>query len=334
MANIHDVARLAAVSPMTVSRVLNRSAPVKEDTRIRVEQAAKRLNYLPNRLAGSIVSKRGARIVGLVMPDIVNPFYTSVARGAEDTARSNNHTLIICNHDDDPDKEVEYFRSLLSLRVDGFLWIPSGDRARRHLRLLSDHQTRFVLIDRRPKGFCGDYVGGDNVDGAMALVQLFISKGHRRMAFVGGPLQISTARDRLAGYKMALEQNRIQYDPDLVYMGENFTSSIAEAALTHFLGLAQPLTAVLAANNAIAIGFLRALRKRGMDVPQDLVLACFDRIDAMDLIRPTITMAVQPAYNFGTIAAQLLFERLRNVVSEGHRTILLRPEISIGTSTD
>ncbi|HEY0793771.1 MAG TPA: LacI family DNA-binding transcriptional regulator [Chthoniobacterales bacterium] len=334
MANIHDVARLAAVSPMTVSRVLNRSAPVKEGTRVRVEQAVKRLNYLPNRLAGSIVSKRGAHILALVMPDIVNPFYTSVARGAEDTARANNYTLIICNHDDDSNKEAEYFRSLLSLRVDGFLWIPSGDKARRHLRLLTDHRTPFVLIDRKPKGYSGDYVGGDNINGAIALVQLFISKRHRRIAFIGGPSRISTARDRLTGYKAALEQNSIRFDQNLVYMGENFTGNIAEPALDRFLRASQPPTAVLAANNAIAIGFLRTLRKRGMDVPQDFILACFDRIDAMDLIRPTITMAIQPAYNFGTIAAQLLLERLKNIIVEEHRTILLRPEITIGTSTD
>src|SRR5258708_25167809 len=139
MPRIRDVAQLAGVSPMTVSRVLNKPASVREETRLRVEHAIEQLNYLPNRLAKSMVSRNGARILALIMPDIVNPFYTSVARGVEDTARKNHYTLIICNHDDDDEKEHEYFRSLLSLKIDGCLLIPSGDKAEKNMGLLLAH---------------------------------------------------------------------------------------------------------------------------------------------------------------------------------------------------
>jgi LacI family transcriptional regulator len=335
MATIQEVAQLARVSPMTVSRVLNKSAPVKAETRERVELAIEKLDYVPNRLAQSVVSRNGARILALVMPDIVNPFCTGVARGVEDTAQNNDYALIICNHDDDPQKEEGYFRSLLSLKVDGFLLMPSGDRAKRHIALLADKECPFVLIDRKPRGYVGDYVAGDNVNGSAELVRLLVSRGHHRIGFISGPNQISTARERLTGYKLGLEQSGITFDPELVYPGESFESGIAaDPGLAQFLGLASVPTAVLACNNTLAIGFLRAVRKRGMDIPADFALACFDKIEVMDLIKPTVTAAIQPAYNFGTIATQLLLEKLRGSPVEKNREIILRPEIVVGESTE
>ncbi len=318
---------------MTVSRVLNNSAPVKDETRQRVEEAIESLNYLPNRLARSMVSQSGASILALIMPDIVNPFYTSVARGVEDTARKNNYTLIICNHDDDAEKELEYFRTLLSLKVDGCLLIPSGDKTKKSMRLLADHNCPSVLIDRHPSAYAGDYVAGDSFNGAVDLVGLFVSGGHRRIAFINGPTSISTARDRFFGYKFGLEQHGMNFDPELVYTGKNFDPNTAVAALDQFLALIDPPTAVLGANNFIAIGFIRAVRKRGMDIPRHFALACFDKIEPMDLVKPTVTMAIQPAYNFGTIATQLLLEKLEGVPVETPRRIILRPEIVIGEST-
>src|SRR5260370_37686113 len=182
MPSIQDVARLARVSPMTVSRVLNNSAPVKEETRHRVEEAIESLNYLPNRLARSMVSQSGASILALIMPDIVNPFYTSVARGVEDTARKNNYTLIICNHDDDAEKELEYFRTVLSLKVDGCLLIPSGDKTKKSMRLFADHNCPLVLIDRHPSAYAGDYVAGSPIRGVNISKCLKIRGGTKRSA--------------------------------------------------------------------------------------------------------------------------------------------------------
>jgi LacI family transcriptional regulator len=333
MPSIQDVAQLAGVSPMTVSRVLNNSARVKAETRQRVQKAIESLNYLPNRLARGMVSQSGANILALIMPDIVNPFYTSVARGAEDTARKNGYNLIICNHDDEAEKELAYFRTVLSLKVDGCLLIPSGDRAMKSMRLLTDHHCHFVLIDRRPSAYEGDYVAGDTFNGAVDLVGLLVGDGHRRIAFINGPPTISTARDRAHGYKSGLEQNGIAFDPRLVYTGEYFDPKIAISALDQFLVLSDPPTAVIGANNFIAMGFIRAIRKLGMDVPSHFALACFEKIEPMDLISPTMTAAIQPAYNFGTIATQLLLEKLEGVPVETPRKIILRPEIVIGDST-
>jgi LacI family transcriptional regulator len=218
-------------------------------------------------------------------------------------------------------------------KVDGCLLIPSGDKTKKSMLLLADHNCPLVLIDRHPSAHAGDYVAGDSFNGAVDLVGLFVSGGHRRIAFINGPTSISTARDRFFGYKFGLEQNAINFDPELVYTGENFDPNTAVAALDQFLALFDPPTAVLGANNFIAIGFIRAVRRRGMDIPRHFALACFDKIEPMDLVKPTVTTAIQPAYNFGTIATQLLLEKLEGVPVETPRRIILKPEIVIGEST-
>jgi LacI family transcriptional regulator len=177
-------------------------------------------------------------------------------------------------------------------------------------------------------------VAGDSFNGAADLVGLLVSGGHRRIGFINGPTSISTARDRFLGYKFGLEQNRLTFAPELVYTGENFDPQIAREALSHFLTLSDRPTGILAANNFIAMGFIRAVRERGIDVPSHFALACFDKTEPVDLIKPTVTMAIQPAYNFGTIATQLLLEKLDGLQAETHRRIILRPELVLGDSTE
>lgn len=332
MTTIVDIAKHCNVSPMTVSRVINNSGPVKEETRNRILKAIEELNYLPNTMAKSMAGQN-TRILSLIVPDIVNPFYTNVCRGVEDTARKNNYTVIICNHDDDSAKEKEYIRTLLSVKVDGFLLIPGGDFTKNHIKLISEHRKPFVMIDRKPRGYIGDYVSGDSYNGAIELVNHLVERSHRRIALINGPLRTSTARDRLAGYKRALEMNQIPFDESLVFEGTGFDEKSAEEAMKLFLALENRPTAIFASNNFVAVGVIRYLRQLNMDVPQDFALACFDKIESMDLIKPTITMAVQPAYNFGTIATQLLLERIEGAIVENQRNIVLRPEILVGEST-
>lgn len=332
MTTIIDIAKHCNVSPMTVSRVINNSGPVKEETRNRILQAIDELNYLPNTLAKSMAGQK-TRILSLIVPDIVNPFYTNVCRGVEDTARKNNYTVIICNHDDEVNKEREYIRTLLSVKVDGFLLIPGGDFTKKHLNLIAEHRKPFVMIDRKPRGYIGDFVSGDSYNGSIDLVNHLVGNGHRRIGLINGPLRTSTARDRLTGYKRALEMNDIPFDGVLVYEGSGFDEKTAEEAMKTFLALDQPPTAVFAANNFVAVGVIRYLRRINKDVPHDMALTCFDKIEFMDLIKPSVTMAIQPAYNFGTIATQLLLERIEGALVENQRKIVLRPEIVIGEST-
>ncbi len=333
MVNINDIAKLANVSPMTVSRVINNSVLVKEETRKKVQKIIDELNYIPNKLAQNMVKQKGTSVLGLIIPDISNQFYTSVARGVEDIARKSNFTLILCNHDDDESKEYDYVCTLMSSRVDGFLVIPSGDRGKKSFRLLTQSNFPVVMIDRQPKGFSFDYVGGDSINSASKLIAHFAQLGHSRIGFINGPKHISTARDRLTGYKQGLKSVNLPFESELVFEGNSFAAEIANLALDKFLKLPDPPTAILAANNFIALGFIRAARNLKLHVPNHFSLACFDRFENMDLISPTLTMAVQPAYNFGSIATQLLLERLEGKNVEKNRKIILSSEFIVGNSS-
>jgi len=220
------------------------------------------------------------------------------------------------------------------LKIDGFLIIPGGDFTMKHLRMIIEHQRPVVMVDRKPKGYVGDFVAGDSFYGAVELVEHLVARSHRKIAFVNGPTTISTARDRLEGYKYALQKHGIPYKAEYVYEGSSFNEEMGELAVNHFLTLPEKPTAVFAANNFIAIGIIRALRRRNMDVPNDIALSCFEKIEVSDMIKPTVTAMIQPSYNFGTIATQLLLERIEGLQIETPRQIILRPEMILGESTE
>jgi LacI family transcriptional regulator len=185
MTNIRDVARLAGVAPITVSRVVNGADSVTEDTRRRVQQAIDQLHYVPNTLARSLRSHQ-SHIIALIVPDITNPFWTTVARGVEDTAAENDYRTILCNTDEDPAKETNYLNLLVERRVDGVIIAPATPE-RKRLAVLKQLQVPCVLVDRRVEGFKADLVYGDTRTGARLLIDHLIDLGHRRIALINGP---------------------------------------------------------------------------------------------------------------------------------------------------
>ena len=206
---IRDVARLAGVSAMTVSRVINHEPRVSEETRRRVEAAVAELGYVPRR-----VIRR--KTIGLVVPDIANPFFTLVVRGAEDVAWSNGRHVILCNSQGDLERERGHLDDLLAFGVEGILIAPVSDRSAPRLRALKQHNLPFVLLDRSVAGYDGDLVQGDSVAGARTLVEHLIALGHRRIAMIAEPTDVSTARDRIRGYREALEAAGIEVRLELV----------------------------------------------------------------------------------------------------------------------
>jgi LacI family transcriptional regulator len=201
---LHDVATHAGVSTMTVSRVINDSPRVSLDTRRRVQASIAKLGYVPNRLArGLIQQKTGA--FGVIVPDVANPFFTLVVRGVEQVAWHGGYHVILCDTQGDLERERGYLEDMVAFRVDGVLIAPVGDRSRPQLRLLTRNNVPFVLIDRSITGFDGDVVQGDSVAGARQLVEHLIGLGHQRIAMITETLDVSTARDRLQGYREALE---------------------------------------------------------------------------------------------------------------------------------
>jgi len=331
MATIHDVAKRAGVSPITVSRVINQSGYTSLETRARVEAAIVELGYVPNRLARSLRSKR-TNTLALVLTDVTNPFFTTLARGVEDTASDAGYTVIFCNTDESETEEKKYLQVVLQQQVDGILLVPACGTCD-SVEMIQKQATPVVVLDRRmPPEAKVDVVRCENVEGACQLVKLLIGLGHRQIAVLSGPRTVSTAEDRVIGYLHAMAEAGLDASSDCVYYGAFTQASgydMAQQALK-----AQPrLTALFAANNLIAIGAMKALQDAGLRVPDDVAIVSFDDLPANLLIFPFFTVVVQPAYEMGRKATQLLLARLAGGSLEQCQEIILPTEMVVRQSS-
>lgn len=328
---IRDVAQQAGVSTMTVSRVVNNSRSVNAETRKRVEQVIAELGYVPNNLARGL-SQQASGMLAVVVPDVANPFFTLILRGVESVARRQGYRVMLCNTENDQQLENDYIQDVLAHRIDGLLIAPSSDHSLRHLKLAQHHDVPMVLIDRTVDGVECDLVIGDNVGGAQRLVEHLLAGRHRRIGMISGELDISTSRDRLQGYQQALSLAGIGYDPELVVVAPVNVAGGYRAMQQLLASEAQP-TAVFTVNNLVAVGAMQALREQGLHVPKDVALACFDDIELASQLFPFLTVMLQPAETFGTIAARLLIERIIGRVSERPRRVVLTPELIVRASS-
>lgn len=307
---------------MTVSKVINNTGRISEATRQRVLRIMEEMNYVPNSMARSLVLQE-TRILALLITDITNPFYTSLARGAEDAALRAGYKLLLGNSDENLDKEKTYIDTLLSTRVDGVLYAPTGDDSAEQIERLLQHDIPVVLLDREVPGIECDTILGDSRSGAEQMVEHLIALGHRRIAFVNGPLNVSTSRLRLEGYQAALRQHQLPFDEKLIVEVE-YQHALASPIAARLLDQDPPPTAVFAANNFLALGAIRAFRERGIRVPEDISVCCFDELEAGFVVDPFMTVMAQPAYEFGASGMELLLERIQNKDAE-RRTIVLQP---------
>lgn len=320
MPTISDVAKRAGVSPATVSRVMQGAKNVRPDTRERVQLAIDELGYVPSVAAQSLRSKR-TRSLALVVSDITNPFWTTVARGVEDVAQRHGYSVLLCNTDENLAKQHQYLDFLISQQVDGVIIAPYDSDAH-NLEKLRKRNIPTVLVDRRIRGWDLDSVLGDSVSGAMALVRHLIQLGHRRIAMLSGPTMTSTAKDRIVGYCMALTEAGIPVEPQLIKAGE-YRDASGEVLIQELLDEGSRPTAVFAANNALAMGVISALGKRGARIPQDIALVSFDDLPNTSRLLPFLTVVAQPVYEMGVNAAQLLLSRLDSDVSLRPRHVVL-----------
>jgi LacI family transcriptional regulator len=330
MATIHDVAKRAGVSPITVSRVINHSGYASQETRERVEAAVAELGYVPNRLARSLRSKR-THTLALVITDITNPFFTTVARGVEDTASDAGYTVIFCNTDESETEEQKYLQVVLQQQVDGVLLVPARSTGE-SVEMIQKQNTLVVVLDRRmPASAQVDVVRCESVEGAYQLVKLLIDLGHRRIAVISGPRLVSTAEDRVIGYRRAMADAGLS-QTDIVYYGA-FTQASGYEMAQQLLTLQPRPTAVFAANNLIAIGAFKAVQDAGLRVPEDIAMVAFDDLPANLLVFPFLTVAVQPAYEMGRRATQLLLSRLNNPASQDCQEVVLPFELIVRQSS-
>jgi LacI family transcriptional regulator len=324
---IHDVAKRAGVAPITVSRVVNNNGYVSEDKRRRVEAAILELDYIPNALGTSLRSKR-TQTLALVLSDITNPFWTTVARGVEDTANKSGYHIIIGNTDESSAKQEEYLNFLLQKQVDGFLVVPVSQSP---LETLQKRRVPFVVLDRRIPDVDIDSVRGDSVGGAYALTKHLLGLGHRRIAIITGRHDQSTACDRVIGSLRALEEAGLR-DTHQVYWGE-YNQQTGYECTQQALRTEPCPTAIFATNNFLAIGTMLALREAGIRVPLDMSVVAFDDLPLAITFDPFLTVASQPAYEMGQRATELLLARLSDNGPEGHQEIVLPVDIIVRRSS-
>jgi LacI family transcriptional regulator len=327
---IKDVARRSGVSPMTVSRVINQSQRVSPVTRSRVEQAISELGYVPSRLARGL-SRQKTGTIALIVPDVANPFFTLIVRGAEDVARRAGYRVLLCDTRFDLTLEAEVIEDMIAHRVEGIVIAPVSDTSKGQLKRLARFGVPFVLIDRTIPGIDCDVVLGDSVAGARRLVEHLIALGHRRIGMIVESENVSTARDRRAGYVEALERAGIPVDPALV------VRAVADPqggviGMEKLLQLDERPTAVFTVNNLVALGAIEAVRADGLEVPDDVAFVCFDDIEYASLLypflrlypfHPFLTVMLQPAETFGTLGTQLLFERIEGSRLDRARKVVL-----------
>lgn len=330
MPTIQDVAKRAGVAPITVSRVINNSGYFSEETRARVEEAIDELGYVPNRLARGLRIKQ-TNTLALVLTDITNPFFTTIARGVEDAAGEAGFTVTFCNTDESATKEQKYLEALLQLQVDGILLVPAGSTAD-SVQYIQKYGTPVVVLDRRVPNSDTDIVRCDSEAGAYKLVSLLQELGHRRIAMLGGPEGVSTADDRLAGYRRAMAKIDQKEDGELIQSG-SFTMASGYEMVKNAVALTPPPTAIFAANNFLAIGALRGLQECGLKVPEDVALVGFDDLPPAHVTFPFLTVVAQPAYDMAQVATNLLLARLSGDAPETCQEIILQTELIIRQSS-
>jgi LacI family transcriptional regulator len=306
MATIVDVANRAGVSAITVSRVVNGSGPVSAPVRARVEQVIAEIGYVPNSVARSLRSKK-TDTIALIVTDMTNPFFTTVARGAEDAASDAGLMLIICNTDERDDEERRYVRMLLQRQVDGILIVPAQGGAAA-IAACREQRTPVVVLDRRLTGHDADVVRADSRAGAYELGHLLVSLGHTSIAVLSGPRSVSTADDRVAGFRRALSDAG-HVPPPRVIRGAFTVESGRQMTALALTSKPRP-TALFAANNFIAIGALQALESMRVRVPEDVSVVGFDDLPPAMVAFPFLTVAAQPAYEMGERSVAVLLERM------------------------
>ena len=318
---MRQIADRAGVSIGTVSHVINETATVRPKLRGRVLEAIRSMGYQPSALAQGLRKNR-TNMLGMVIPDITNPFFPGVVRGVEDVAYKRSFRVILCNADNDPSKEESYVRELRSYHIAGLLIIPAaGADIASHLRAYASASVPVVCIDRVPDGWKGDAVLVANAEGAYLATRHLIEMGHKRLAVIAGPLGLTNAAERLKGFTRALNEARIEIEPEFVQEARFDTASGYQAALRVLRMLPRP-TAIFACNDLMAFGVLQAARELNLRCPDDVSIAGFDSLEFTKFTDPSLTSVYQPGYQLGATAARLLLQRVDGLRSAPKKVLL------------
>lgn len=330
---INDIAKLANVSKASVSRVINnKSEGVGKETRDRILKVIEEHQFQPSMLARGLVTKR-TKTIGLIIPDITNPFFPQLVRGAEDYASKYGYNIFLGNTDKSVNKEKEYLDAFVEKSVDGVILTSNISEADSQYKLLKQSSTPCVLLDRYVE--YEDYEAGvylDNVKGAYMATELLLSHGHTNIAFIAGPLMVATSVNRIAGFKKAHNEKGLPINDDLIVEGDYMMDS-GYKLVDRLIEEGKKFTAIVAGNDMMAIGAMKALKRRGIGIPNDIEIVGFDNIEISQIVEPALSTVAQPAYEMGAQGAKLLIKliekkKLRN------KNVILEPELIIRGSTN
>lgn len=330
MANMKQIAQLAGVSLGTVSHVLNGTVRVREPLRTRVMAAVTETGYQPNQLARGLRREK-TNIFAMIIPDILNPFFPGIVRGAEDVAFANGFRLVLCNTDNDQEKEIAHLSALQTYMPSGLIVIPSDSS---DLTAQAEPYRRagsaVICLDRLPRHWGGDSVTVNNGSGAANATTHLIGLGHRNIAAITGPLHLTNSHDRLKGFRRSLRSAAIQLGAGYI-QETSFDRAGGYAKAKILLRMVPRPTAILAFNDLIAVGALMAIHEANLRCPADISLVGFDGLDLTETTTPQITSVYQSGYQMGAEGAKLVLERLEN--REGPaRKVVLKTELRIRDS--
>ncbi|MET0134923.1 MAG: LacI family DNA-binding transcriptional regulator [Kibdelosporangium sp.] len=328
MATINDVATKAGVSTATASRALNGKSTVDPKLASRVLSAAAELGYQPNGPARNLRRQETA-VVALIISDVENPFFTSIARGVEDVAQAVGYSVVLCNSDENPDKERRYVDVAIQERVAGVVLSPTGTTT--NVDLLTDRGTPLVAVDRPLPDGSADMVLVDTRQAAKEATAHLIEQGYTQVGCITGPAGVRTADDRLAGYRDATRIARRRYSAKLVRRS-GFRSDGAREATLDLLGQDERPDALLVANSTMAIGVLEALSELDLKLGTDIGVVAFDDAPWAPLVNPPLSVVSQPAYEIGKVAAELLMARISDSTRSHTTTTLTAKLITRGSS--
>ncbi|MFA5524476.1 MAG: LacI family DNA-binding transcriptional regulator [Tissierellales bacterium] len=330
MANIRKISKLAGVSVATVSRVLNHPETVSQETRNRILMVMEEVNYVPNNLARSLTTNRTSTI-GLIIPNILNPLYPSIAKGVEDVFYKKGYNILLSNTEDDAKREKASIEMLLGKKVDGLI-ICSSILGEDDFNIIVKQGVPFVLLGEYMEDSDINIVYTDYQLGAYLATTHLIKAGYKKIAHIAGPLNRKASIEKLEGYKKALLEARLKYNEEYVFEGNNQIDG-GQLALKKILKKKGKPDAIFVANDLMALGVIEAIKVLGYKVPADIAVVGFDDIDVASLIEPKLTTVTHPVYRMGLTAARLLLDNITNEEEDCFKQkIFIQPMLKIRKS--